>query len=354
MSSLERLTIDITRFVSIFLVLCIHAANSDLIHEGSATVVFFSEYFSVGAVPVFFCLAGFLLTCKERSLGYVLGRMKGLLIIYFFWNGLLWIFSLVAYYFLGAFNAPGFIHDKIFGGLLSVFGLSEHYPINYQFWFLKDLLFCFFVFSVIMVLGLHRKLFFAICVVASVAVGVLLAMYFSSSLIYESKVAMACAFFFLGCLIGGARCYVIGFDLSFAIFACSSISLVLLFVTKGNEWNQLLFVPVASFVLILSIGLLISHLCHFYAVHVKQSSNAPDVFSSIRFLSAASFFIYCAHEPAMTLFVKLFSRITGNVTVLYLSAVLFIFFFLLGFYHLCPKSVRRKYWFIFAGRYVKE
>jgi hypothetical protein len=64
-----------------------------------------------------------------------------LLIIYFFWNGLLWIFSLVAYYFLGAFNAPGFIHDKIFGGLLSVFGLSEHYPINYQFWFLKDLLF---------------------------------------------------------------------------------------------------------------------------------------------------------------------------------------------------------------------
>jgi len=156
-SDLQSDTIHFLRFPLIVGVVFIHAhLSSDFVNiTASDYPVFYvvNEFVSNilvrVSVPLFFFVSGFLFYYKTDFNGItyakkVKSRIQSLLIPYLIWN----IFLLALYYFVQ--KIPDI--NALFSGekeriadfsvvdYLHAFGIGRDFPINYQFWFLRDLI----------------------------------------------------------------------------------------------------------------------------------------------------------------------------------------------------------------------
>lgn len=149
-------TITILRFPLIILVLCIHSKTIVYYNAPDTTAtleVFFSEYLSLGAVPTFFFISGYLFFRNGFSLELykrkLKSRVKSLLIPYILW-------SLIAFAILSIKYLPVFasyfenLHKNPYD--LNLFLMSfvdrpvpdgfttNHTPLLYPLWYVRDLI----------------------------------------------------------------------------------------------------------------------------------------------------------------------------------------------------------------------
>ena len=136
---------------------------------------FFSYSFTQAGVPIFFAAAGYLLFYKAEFenaayAGLVKRRFQSLLVPYIFWNA-----AVLAFYglgphlpVLGKFFLNGRLNDYVwYDYFLRAFGITEHYPIALQFWFIRNLIV--FVLLYPLFLGVMRKLDWRILMIGAVA-----------------------------------------------------------------------------------------------------------------------------------------------------------------------------------------
>lgn len=149
----ESARIDILKFVSIVLVVYIHAyAVSINFSDGSHDLGLpiwlriFEEVVSQNiarcGVPLFFFLSAVLLFKRTRLFGETLrSKARTLLLPYILWNTF-WIVIFVAFQSLPS-TAVFFSQDRILDGALNTwlgyYGIGGN-PFAYQFWFLRDLI----------------------------------------------------------------------------------------------------------------------------------------------------------------------------------------------------------------------
>ncbi|RUM66464.1 MAG: hypothetical protein DSZ05_04250 [Sulfurospirillum sp.] len=150
--------IALLRFPLIVSIVYIHMHTADIHFGGSyahwfeRTATYIAEYLARISVPLFFLLSGYLFfaTLKPTAEGYLKkykSRFRTLLVPFLFWNALIFCFYLIAQtlpatagYFSG--DRP-IIPDLGFWERIRLFfGVGEfQYPVAYQFWFIRDLLF---------------------------------------------------------------------------------------------------------------------------------------------------------------------------------------------------------------------
>ena len=108
---------------------------------------FFSYSFPQAGVPIFFAASGCLLFHKAafENAAYpelIRRRFKSLVIPYIFWNAAVLAFYLAGPHLpvLGKFFMSGKLNNYLwYDYLLRSFGITEHYPIALQFWFIRNL-----------------------------------------------------------------------------------------------------------------------------------------------------------------------------------------------------------------------
>ena len=108
---------------------------------------FFSYSFPQVGVPIFFAASGYLLFHKaefENASYYELikRRFQSLIIPYLFWNAAVLTFYLAGPHLpvLGKFFLSGRLNNyQWYDYLLRSFGITEYYPIAFQFWFIRNL-----------------------------------------------------------------------------------------------------------------------------------------------------------------------------------------------------------------------
>ena len=108
---------------------------------------FFSYSFPQVGVPVFFAASGYLLFHKaefENASYYevIKRRFQSLVIPYLFWNAAVLAFYLLGPHLpvLGKFFLSGRLNNyQWYDYILRSFGVTEYYPIAFQFWFIRNL-----------------------------------------------------------------------------------------------------------------------------------------------------------------------------------------------------------------------
>ena len=108
---------------------------------------FFSYSFPQVGVPIFFAASGYLLFHKAEfeNVSYfelIKRRFQSLVIPYIFWNAAVLAFYLLGPLLpvLGKFFLSGKLNNyQWYDYLLRSFGITEYYPIAFQFWFIRNL-----------------------------------------------------------------------------------------------------------------------------------------------------------------------------------------------------------------------
>ena len=108
---------------------------------------FFSYSFPRVGVPIFFAASGYLLFYKaefeKASYSDLIGRrVQSLVIPYIFWNAAVLAFYLIGPLLpvLGKFFLSGRLNNyQWYDYFLRSFGITEYYPIAFQFWFIRNL-----------------------------------------------------------------------------------------------------------------------------------------------------------------------------------------------------------------------
>ena len=108
---------------------------------------FFSYSFPQIGVPIFFAASGYLLFHKAEfeKVSYfelIKRRFQSLVIPYIFWNAAVLAFYLIGPLLpvLGKFFLSGKLNDyQWYDYFLRSFGITEYYPIAFQFWFIRNL-----------------------------------------------------------------------------------------------------------------------------------------------------------------------------------------------------------------------
>lgn len=332
--------VTLLRFPLILLVLYIHSFIAPLSYGGTAVAVrpgpallvlqtAWSNGFARTAIPLFFLISGYL---------YFLGfdgslaawrtktrrRVSTLLVPYLFWN--LSVFALFA---IGQalpataayFNAgSGRIAD------LSAFGVADailgftHYPAAYPFWFIRDL----------MLIALLTPIIHPLVTRLGVVVPLVLWAWWAFRLPFLSVPSIeATTYFTIGAWLGahGRSPFVALRTLVWA----APLYLVLLAADvalrvrePGVSW---LYTPAVSVGVVVVLAL------------TNWAERRPRLSAGLIAISGASFFVFAAHEPLMTVLRKLLYRfapasqaviLTGYALLpLLLAALLVALFFVL-------------------------
>ena len=109
---------------------------------------FFSYSFPQVGVPIFFAASGYLLfhkaECENASYPELIKRrFQSLVIPYIFWNAAVLTFYLAGPHLpvLGKFFLSGRLNNyQWYDYFFRSFGITEHYPIAFQFWFIRNLI----------------------------------------------------------------------------------------------------------------------------------------------------------------------------------------------------------------------
>lgn len=296
--------LDILRVISCLSVLLLHAGNSAAIREEGTVVDYFSRYLVVGCVPLFFAISGALAIQKLGSWGYFLRRAYWLFLSFVGWNLLLVGAVILCQFLLGLLGLQfefGFLSDKIKAGLLSIFGVAEHYPIVYQFWFVRDLIFCMSAMVFASLFLKDKSYLFWVFVMFSFAVG-----QYSIENLYLSSVFFALAAFFLGGLV--PTWLYLGFG-RFGLIVAVLAAFVLLVIFLGFEEFFFRSAVISAVSVLFLVGL--------SSVLNERKLVLPQ------YIVGATYFVFAAHEPLLTFLIKLFLHLEiGKVFVYFVSVIL--------------------------------
>lgn len=275
--------------------------------QNSALVDFVRNIISQGlartAVPLFFLMSGYLFFyaaswSQEQYARKLRSRTRTLLVPFLFWNlAVLLAYAMAqhypasARYFSG--KTPIIAQFGLFDYLDAVFGLT-HMPIAYQFWFIRDLMLL--VMLAPLIHFLTRKL--------ALPCGLLLfACWFASRWPVPLLSVEASLFFSAGCWLGSGQRSLFALD-RYAPWAAPLYLAVL--VADALLISQ----PLHPY--LQKIGILLGVVVVLYATrYALRSARLRD---ALLWLAGASFFVFAAHEPLLTLARKLTYKVLSPDT----------------------------------------
>lgn len=314
-SSLSR-QIDLASFFASVMVLFIHSSLAMI--PRTSSYLFVESLVGDGlcriAVPFFFLRSGFFFFLNIVQLKIVstkiLRRCKTLLVPYILWSilGLLFLFIVSHISFTRSFIVRDLPWD-------SISNIANHIitdPINYQLWFLRDLL---------LVIVISPIVFLAIHFLSWIPFFVLLFMYIISLFSFPFFYSSSSLFFFVaGATMAMKNPQIIEFSPERStIISLSLVFLFLLFYTAAAKSYSL---PNIAWLNRVSpiVGLAV-----FWWL-IRRFSSMFSVLSSS--VISLSFFIYLLHEPFLTFVKKLAISILPcthyQMFILYFSLPLFI------------------------------
>jgi surface polysaccharide O-acyltransferase-like enzyme len=305
----------IISLISMIMVVFLHSYNvtvnfsSGNIHFNSVYNIFIQNFFSHGitkvAVPIFFCISGYLFFLNFRGSinEFVLKyrkRVKSLLLPYLLWSlwGLLFFFVLQLIPQSKKFFTNELIVNYSFGKILDTLFLN---PLSYQLWFMRDLI-VLVIFSPL--IYLITKYFKAIPTILFLIIWLV---FFKFNIYVFSNESIL--FFSLGAYFAiNKREYLLKRlnQKYYWIFTFLWVLIVLLRTILANQNSEqtflLLFLQKVSII----VGLI--GLWSIYDILMAEKTNSNKAMLSISFFS---FFIYAFHEPLLTLIKKGLFYFTG-------------------------------------------
>ncbi len=307
--NIQYSAIQYLRFPLIVAVLFIHSYSSTLTIHGlevgtsndfpvyDLIRTLFSQVIARIAVPLFFFIAGFLYFnnitdwIKEKYVDKTKKRFHSLVIPYLFWNGLIILVYFVAQsipslskLFSGEFSP---VSTWGFMDFLNAFWNFDHttLPILYPFWFIRDLI----------VITILSPIVYYLCKYLKILGVVLLGLCWILNLFSITGLSTTCVFFFTA----GAYLSINKIDVTDlfgevfypSVFLYPVLAIADLF-TKDYDFNNYIH----------NAGVLVGIV---FLFNVVSSGIKNHKIHTNSFLSNASFFVFAAHEPLLTLIRKL-------------------------------------------------
>ena len=303
--------INLLRFPLIIGVVFIHAYSPVVTFSGAsvgmqelgllATIprYYSSEILARISVPLFYLIAGFLFfygfkgTKKEFS-RKIKSRFKTLVAPYFFWNIItLFIFAIAqsipttASYFSG--NNQPILSFNAYNYAQAILGINR-FPISFQFWFIRDL---------IILVCLTPLIYFSLRRISYFVGPFLLYLWifkYWTWPLYTPAIDAAC-FFYIGSCLGHQENNFSFLDrhgktLTIAYIAVSILDVLTQELKINHQIHQ--------------IGILLGMCSAFYlTAYILKSKKLSTI---LRRLSPASFFVFAAHQPLLTIIKKLSYR----------------------------------------------
>lgn len=342
--------IAILRFPLIVGVVFIHNAETTLVRyahnsigmkSSSIVVTYIQNLISNGiadtAVPLFFLISGYLFFSKFHSvkqdyIRQLKSRLHTLLIPFLIWNIATLLFFVIAQslpmtqeYFTG--RHASIIGLDFYGYINAIFG-TNGYPISYQFWFIRDLMFLVLM-SPLINFFIER---FCSLYIAFIAIFTYISIFtYIQSWPNFALAIEALLFFSVGSAfaIKGKSLFLFD-DRTITILAAYFIALIFDAFTFNNVWHQYLH----QISIVLGI-LSILGLSKMAVYHNKTNEWLLGI-------SNASFFVFAAHEPLLTIIKKISYIIiqpssSFSVIALYFLVPVVLIFFLVGIYRISSK-----------------
>lgn len=298
--------LGVLRFPLIIGIVFIHNfGNSVAMSDGSvgaeqnALVNFIENLISNGvartAVPLFFLMSGYLFFygMDWHAANYfrkLQSRAKSLLLPFLFWNALMLLAMAIAQsipalsgFFSGRFIQPIAEYDWA-DYPAALLGIGRP-PISYQFWFIRDL----------MVLVIATPLIHQINRFAPAPfLGLLAGLWFLGIGLHFIPSTEAMLFFCLGSYLGAKGHNLMAFDShggKFTLLYC--VMLVMAILSSGHALHPYLYRAAIAVGVVSMLYL------------TKWAVQRDDLRNKLLLLGSASFFVYAAHEPALTVVRKL-------------------------------------------------
>lgn len=361
-SELQSKIIDFLRFPLIVGVVFIHNNSSTMIVQGveigNSTNLpmyyiasnLFSQVIGSIAVPLFFFISGFLfflnknfnLNVYKRKLQ---SRVHTLFIPYLFWNLAVLLFCYIATMIPILSSGSKSSDYNLMYILESLWGRSNtaepiDFPIDFQFWFIRDLM-------VVVVLSPFIYWFLKKTKCYGVIfIGILWYLGYTIPYIGRRGLSMFALFFFtMGAWYSIRQKNLIDEFYKFRYWYFIGYLLVAIgdLCTKEQNYN----------IYIHNIGIIVGILCCFnlshYLIEKKGIKESP-------FLAASSFFIFAVHVPWLlpqlkkVLFVLLKPKSDAMLTLLYFVIVIIVVLVALLLYYLLKRTLPRFTAFITGGR----
>jgi surface polysaccharide O-acyltransferase-like enzyme len=293
----ERITI--LRFLLIVLVVFIHIVPAETSNAGIFISDLFSNTFARSAVPLFFCISGYLFfnnfSCSLNTfIKKWKNRFKTLVIPYIFWNSALLCAIVVA----GKMPMLGHYFDggKYSINPTSVFTLIDYYigynnpsgqPIMYQFWFIREL---------IIISLLTPLLYWLIKKLGVYFILIVGTLWYSGIDIHPIFKMQSVLFFTIGAYLALKKSNLNYFDVKMPVigFLFCSVTLLDAVVMEYTLWSQW-----SSY---LHRGEILLGILFFWVFSRAIVESRCGIF--IKQLSVYTFFLYAFHEPVMTLLTK--------------------------------------------------
>ncbi len=338
-NSLLSQRIEMLRFPLIVGILFIHIYTNEIDFNGasglsgfySIVVDYISNTLSRISVPLFFVLSGYLFFCnltptKEGFIKKLHSRFYTLFVPFVFWNIIIFIFYAFAqtlpvtlHYFNG--ERPWVMQLDVLQMVELFFGLGDFkYPVAYQFWFIRDLIFIV-IFSPLAYILLKRFSY--------AFLGVLFIVWFFD-LLHLSYIQISSTSIFFFCI--GAYLGIIRYDFSKSdryafLFIIGYIAVSFADVSTHNEFVH-------------NISILLGVVTAFTVT--KYLLKRKKVKKRLISLAKYSFFVYALHEPLLSILRKtLFGAFANlgdfSVFLLYFGCVFLTIFITIRIYKILEK-----------------
>lgn len=356
LDSVSSRRLEILRFPLIVGVVFIHAYEIDpglavqsvdaIRIDGIASLIrdLISQELARVAVPLFFLMSGFLFFYGRKwSLGTyrekLASRAGTLLIPFIFWNGALLLLIAMAQ---ASPVTQAFFSGKnlsvsefgIYDYLNAIFGLDRK-PVAYQFWFIRDLM-ALVVLSPVVYFLVRWRPILALSFVAALWLLGLWPLPFPS--------VSASLFFMVG-----AACAVHSLDL----FRLDKYGRIICLLYAALVAMCLIWRGSSGYNLLHDISVLFGSASALYVSGCMARSTWVSAW--LAKAAAASFFVFAAHEPLLTVFRKLFFKYLRpesevDILIFYFSVPLIVISICLVLYLLLRKSMPRFLGLITGGR----
>lgn len=250
----------------------------NIISQGLARVV----------VPLFYLISGFLffnqfVATKANYIQKYKNRFHTLIVPYVFWNILILFLcylgqsiSITLKYFSGKNELV--INYTLYEYINSIFGITREYPISYQFWFIRVLILL--VISAPLIYWLIKKTKYALLVIITIL------WLFGPYNLY----VMPTLFFY-----GGS--YLAMHSISLFRLDNKGIKMVFLYLVILVVGNTLGNSPIQKVGILFGIPAML-----YMSRYLYYNNHIEAIFTK---LSKSSFFIFCFHEPLLTIIKKL-------------------------------------------------
>jgi len=303
-----------------------------------------SEGVAHTAVPLLFLMSGYLffngfessLECYWKK---IKSRTRSLLVPFLFWN----VATLLFFWFAQTWSVTSgyFSGQRVavaeYGGmdyLDAILGIDRR-PISYQFWFIRDLMLLVLLTPIIHQLNKRIPLPFLLC---------LFSIWFFVWVDFEMPAPPGLLFYSLGCYLGYTRTSLFGLDRHGPAIVTTYVMLLL----AGVIWAQSPLYPYVH-----KVDIMLGMISCLYLTKLMAGFRiSRQVLAS---LGAASFFVYAAHEPLLSVLNRLAYRVvrpegSGSMLVMYFLIPTMLIIVLVGVYRLSRQVLPQFTSMITGGR----